>query len=385
MQDIKELTRDELVQWFETRGIRSFRAGQIFKWIYLRQAESFDEMTDLSKDVRKLLKEHFTLPRLAIERTQFSADGTEKLLFRLEDGEHIEAVLIPQKDHYTLCISSQVGCKQACKFCLTATCGFTRNLTSAEIVSQVRDARKHLSLRGNKSESGAKNSDAIDFVGEGKIDEKNQKHGSFHADSTPSPPPVGPLSNIVFMGMGEPLANYNAVLQSLQIITDSDFGLKFSPRRVTVSTCGLVPEIRRLGEDSDVNLAVSLNATDDETRTMLMPVNRKYPIAELLDACRSFKMKPRNKITFEYILIKGINDSDEDAKRLVKMLAPIKAKVNLIPFNAHERSDFKRPSEAKVSRFLQILLDRQITAITRKSKGDDISAACGQLRAETTL
>ena len=344
MQDIKELTRDELVQWFEDLGIRSFRAGQIFKWIYLRQAESFDEMTDLSKDVRKRLSEHFTLPRLAIERTQFSADGTEKLLFRLGDGEHIEAVLIPQKDHYTLCISSQVGCKQACKFCLTATCGFTRNLTSAEIVSQVRDARKHLRLRES-----------------------------------------APLSNIVFMGMGEPLANYDAVLQSLQIITDSDFGLKFSPRRVTVSTCGLVPEIRRLGEDCDVNLAVSLNATDDETRSMLMPVNRRYPIAELLDACRAFKMKPRNKITFEYILIQGINDSDDDAKRLVKMLAPIKAKVNLIPFNAHEKSDYKRPTDARISRFLQILLDRQMTAITRKSKGDDISAACGQLRAKTSL
>lgn len=359
MQDIKELTRNELVKWFETRSIRSFRAGQIFKWIYLRQAESFDEMTDLSKEVRKRLAENFTLPRLAIERSQFSTDGTEKLLFRLSDGEQIEAVLIPQKDHYTLCISSQVGCRQGCRFCLTATCGFKRNLTAAEIVSQVRDARKHLSLR---TESPSDSS---------------------IADTEPSTLPhlpVGPLSNIVFMGMGEPLANTDAVLQALEIITDSDFGLKFSPRRVTVSTCGLVPEMRRLGEASDVNLAVSLNATDDKTRSWLMPVNRTYPIAELLDACRAFKMKPRNKITFEYILIKGINDSDDDAFRLVKMLAPIKAKVNLIPFNEHEKSDFRRPSKERVSRFLQILLDRQMTAITRKSKGDDIYAACGQLR-----
>ncbi len=361
MQDIKNLTRTELMQWFEEKGMRPFRAGQIFKWIYLRQADSFDEMTDLSKDVRKMLKEYFIIPRLEIAKSQFSADGTEKLLFKLTDGNYIEAVLIPQKDHFTLCISSQAGCAYGCRFCLTARCGFQRNLTSAEMVSQIRDARKHLSMRGDAAGSAAPVTDPLKTVS------------------------TGPLSNIVFMGMGEPLANYDAVVKALNIITDSDFGLKFSPRRVTVSTCGLVPEIRRLGLDTDVNLAVSLNAVDDKTRSMLMPVNRKYPLKALLNVCRTYRMKPRNKITFEYILIKGVNDSDEDAKQLVKMLEPIKSKINLIPFNEHEKhekNEFRRPSAAKVSHFLQILLDRQVTAIVRKSKGDDISAACGQLNAQ---
>ncbi len=344
IEDIIDYSRYALGRWFEQQGMRSFRAGQIFKWIYLRQADTFDDMTDLSKDLRELLKRRFYIPRLVLEGSEMSKDGTEKLLFRLKDGKYIESVLIPQKGHFTLCISSQAGCSQGCRFCLTAKGGFQRNLTSGEIVSQIRDARRHLSMRNTEWQ--------------------------------------GPLSNIVFMGMGEPLANYDAVINALSIITDSDYGLKFSPRRVTLSTCGLVPEINRLGRDTGVNLAVSLNATDNKTRSMLMPVNRKYPMDRLLHACRNYKMKPRNKITFEYILIKGINDSDEDALRLVKMLAPIKAKVNLIPFNEYENSDLRRPSPGAVSHFLQILLDRQLTAIVRKSKGDDISAACGQLKAK---
>lgn len=347
MKDIKEFTRQELEAWLEAKGIRPFRAGQIFKWVYLRQAETFDEMTDLSKDMREMLKKTFSISRLELENSEISVDGTKKLLFRLIDGKHIESVLIPEKNHYTLCISSQVGCAQGCRFCLTAKGGFERNLTTAEIVSQVRDARKILL----------------------------QKDGSAAL----------PLSNIVFMGMGEPLANYNAVINALSIITDSDYGLKFSARRVTVSTSGMIPEIKKLGLATNANLAVSLNATTDKTRSMLMPINKRYPLKDLLAACREFKMKPRNKITFEYILIKDINDTDEDAQRLVKILAPIRAKVNLIPFNEHEKNDFKRPSPLKISHFLQILLDRNITAITRKSKGDDISAACGQLKAKLKL
>ncbi|HGY11802.1 MAG TPA: radical SAM protein, partial [Desulfobacterales bacterium] len=188
--------------------------------------------------------------------------------------------------------------------------------------------------------------------------------------------------NIVFMGMGEPLANYKNLIKTLEIITDSDYGLKFSPRRVTVSTCGLVPKITQLGLDTQVNLAVSLNATTDELRTRLMPVNKKYPLKQLLKACQTFTMKPRNKITFEYILMEGVNDTEAEALELVKLLAPVKAKVNLIPFNEHEKSKFKRPSKTHISEFLQILLDRNLTAITRKSKGDDILAACGQLKAK---
>ncbi|MGD9733936.1 MAG: 23S rRNA (adenine(2503)-C(2))-methyltransferase RlmN, partial [Desulfamplus sp.] len=368
MQDIKELTRDELAKWFEAHNMKSFRAGQVFKWIYLRQADTFDDMTDLAKDARALLNEHFYIPRLEIESTEFSADGTEKLLFKLTDNNYIEAVLIPQKDHFTLCISSQVGCAQGCKFCLTAKGGFVRNLTSAEIISQVRDAKLHLELRHKIEEQNLDKNNADEVKPKPKRGEPTGNAGS--------------LANIVFMGMGEPLANYDAVVKSLHTITETDFGLKFSPRRVTVSTCGLVPEINRLCMDTDANLAISLNATDDATRSMLMPINRKYPIKELLNACRSYKLKSRDKITFEYILIKGINDSDADANRLVSMLGPIKSKVNIIPFNQHDKSDFKRPSSEDVSRFVQILLDRQVTAIVRKSKGDDISAACGQLRAK---
>ncbi len=347
IQDIKNLTRQELEAFFKSKGIRPFRAGQIFKWIYLRQAESFDEMTDLSKDLRTILGKTFSIPRLKLEDFEKSIDGTEKLLFRLTDGRHIESVLIPEKKHYTLCISSQVGCAQKCRFCLTAKGGFERNLTTSEIVSQVRDAKKILTGKNSAN-------------------------------------PM-PLSNIVFMGMGEPLANYKSVIKALAIITDGDYGLKFSARRVTISTSGIVPRIKELGLATNVNLAVSLNATNDETRSMLMPINKRYPLKELLSACREFKMKPRNKITFEYILIKDINDTDEDARRLVKILAPVRSKVNLIPFNEHEKSYFKRPSAERINRFLQILLDRNITAITRKSKGDDISAACGQLKAKLKL
>lgn len=344
MQDILNYSRPELASWFETRSVKSFRAGQIYKWVYLRQADTFDEMTDISKDLREILGQHFTIPRLALETVERSTDGTEKFLFRLSDGLYIESVLIPQKDHYTLCISSQAGCRQGCRFCLTATGGFHRNLTVSEIVSQVRDARHYLDQRPGAGGSA--------------------------------------LTNIVFMGMGEPLANYDAVIKSLAIITDSDFGLKFSPRRVTLSTCGLVPEILKLGEETNVNLAVSLNATTDKVRSMLMPINRKYPLLDLLNACRRFQMKPRNKITFEYILIQGVNDSDDDAHRLIKLLEPIRAKINLIPFNEHANSSFRRPSPEEVDRFFQIILNSSITAIIRKSMGNDISAACGQLKAK---
>lgn len=343
MENILDLTRPQLVQWLENKGVRSFRAGQIFKWMYIRQANFFNEMTDLSKSMRTLLEDQFEIPRLDLVDRQISADTTEKFLFRLKDGEHIESVLIPEKDHFTLCVSSQVGCAQDCQFCLTAKGGFVRNLTVSEMVSQVRDTRMMLIERG-----------------------------------------VEPLklSNLVFMGMGEPLANYNNLIRVLSIITDTDYGLKFSPRRVTVSTSGLVPKMTQLGKDTDVNLAVSLNAVSDRLRTKLMPINRKYPLDDLLEACRTFQMKPRNKITFEYILMKDLNDSIEDAKKLIQLLKQIKAKVNLIPFNEHGESEFKRPSKETMSKFLQILLDAGMTAITRKSKGDDISAACGQLKAK---
>ena len=342
VENILNFTKDELSEWFEGEGVRSFRVNQVFKWLYIRQADSFEQMTDLSKDLREKLADHFYIQRLIIEDKQVSADATEKFLLRLEDGQHIESVLIPEKDHFTLCVSSQVGCAQDCSFCMTAQGGFIRNLHVCEIIAQIRDARYYL-IKKN----------------------------------------INPLklSNIVFMGMGEPLANYNNLIKSLSIITDSDYGLKFATRRVTVSTCGLVPKITQLGHDTQVNLAVSLNATTDALRTQLMPINKKYPLKLLLEACQTFIMKPRNKITFEYILIKGVNDSKEDALKLVKLLSPVRDKVNLIPFNQCGKSGFKCPSKKEISEFLQILLDNNFTAMTRKSKGDDILAACGQLKA----
>ncbi len=343
MENILNFTRDDLAVWLEGQGIRSFRAGQIFKWIYIRQVDTFEQMTDLSKELRKTLGDYFYIERLFLDDKQISVDTTEKFLHRLADGQHIESVLIPEKDHFTLCVSSQVGCAQDCQFCLTAKGGFIRNLNISEMIAQIRDARYYL----------------------------------IQKDLNPLK-----LTNIVFMGMGEPLVNYKNLVKALEIITDSDYGLKFSPRRVTVSTCGIVPKITQLGLDTSVNLAVSLNATTDKARSSLMPINKKYPLSQLLEACRTFTMKPRNKITFEYILMKGVNDTEADAQRLVKLLAPIKAKVNLIPFNEHEKSKFKRPSKIEISDFLQILLDQNLTAITRKSKGDDISAACGQLKAK---
>ncbi|MCK5312313.1 MAG: 23S rRNA (adenine(2503)-C(2))-methyltransferase RlmN [Desulfobacteraceae bacterium] len=345
MQDILNYSREELSEWLEKNGIRPFRAKQIFKWIYIRQANSFEEMTDIGKEMRTLLNENFNIPRLYLENKEQSSDKTEKFLFKLKDGNHIESVLIPVKDHYTLCISSQVGCAQGCKFCLTAKGGFKRNLYPSEIISQIRDIRQYLTE-----------------------DKNNNK-----------------IANIVFMGMGEPLANYDTIIQALKVMTDADYGLKLSVGKITISTCGLVPEMEKLGHVTNANLAVSLNATDDETRSMLMPINNRYPLKQLLNACKTFKMRPRNKITFEYILIDGVNDTEDDAVRLCRMLAPIKAKINLIPFNEHDRTTFKKPSNKKVSKFLQILLDKNFTAIIRKSKGNDISAACGQLKAKLLI
>ena len=338
--DILEFTRDQLVSWLAEREIAAYRADQIQKWIYLRQADSFDVMTDLSKDIRLLLPQHFVIRRLEAEKIETSQDGSRKYLFKLKDGKYIETVLIPERDHYTLCVSSQAGCAQDCRFCLTAVGGFERNLTRGEIVAQARDIKKDLG------------------------DEK-------------------PLTNIVFMGMGEPLANYKNLVAAIGVLTDNDAGLRFASRRVTVSTAGLVPKIIALGRDTRVNLAISLNATDNKTRDRLMPVNRKYPLEKLMQACRQYQPAPGRRITFEYILIKGINDSIDDAERLAKLLRPIRCKINLIPFNAHAGCDLERPAEAVIQAFYDILFAKNYTVIIRRSKGQDISAACGQLKARS--
>ena len=338
-KNILELDRKDLISWLGTWKIESYRADQILKWIYLRQTDRFDRMTDIAKDIRPLLNDHFTISRLKIENIETSRDGSRKYLFKLKDGKYIESVLIPERDHYTLCISSQVGCAQNCRFCLTASGGFQRNLTKGEIVSQVRDV-------------------------------KNDLQNSM------------PLSNLVFMGMGEPLANYKNLVDAIAVICDSSIGLGFAGRRVTVSTAGLVSRLADLGRDTRVKLAVSLNATDNATRSRLMPINRKFPIERLLKACQNFPLHGGRRITFEYVLLKDVNDTDEDARRLAKLLRPIKAKINLIPFNSHEGCQYQRPNEERILRFQKLLIDKDYTVMIRQSKGQDISAACGQLAAK---
>jgi 23S rRNA (adenine2503-C2)-methyltransferase len=336
--NLLDVSRERLAEWLAGRGVAAYRAGQVLNWVYRRQAESFDAMSDLGKELRALLAQEFRIPRLSILARQTSSDGSAKYLFGLEDGERIETVLIPERDHCTLCVSSQVGCAQNCRFCLTAKGKLRRNLSAGEILAQVRDVRRQL-------------------------------------------PDPGQLTNIVFMGMGEPLANLENLLGALALITDSDVGLGFAARRVTVSTAGLVPQMLEFGRRSRVSLAVSLNAADDDTRSRLMPINRTYPLEALLEACRSYPLPPGRRITFEYILIKGVNDSPEDARRLARLLHPIRCKVNLIPFNPHAGSGFERPPEQAILAFQEVLLRKYFTVIIRHSKGQDISAACGQLRA----
>jgi len=343
-QDIKNFSITELENFLKEKNIAPFRAKQIFKWVYLKQTDSFEDMTDLSKDFRNEAEKLFSNKRLDIKKISHSKkDGSKKFLFCLEDNNHIESVLIPEKDHFTLCISTQAGCRQNCKFCMTAKGGLKRNLSTSEIVSQIRDIQKFL----------------LDS------EEKDLKR----------------LSNIVFMGMGEPLDNYDNVLRAIKIINNQDFGLKISRRKVTISTSGLIPEIKRLGQDAPIALAVSLNAVTDELRSELMPVNKRYPLKELLLTLKNYPLPKREKITFEYILIKNVNDSFDDAKKLASLLTGIRAKINLIPFNPHPGSDFERPDKNIIEKFGKILLNRGYTVIVRWSKGDDIGAACGQLSA----
>ncbi len=331
--DLKNLDLDDLTAFLGGMGKERFRARQIFRWLYRRGASSFAQMTDLSKDFRQELESRAAISRLSLEAQEESRDGTRKYLFRLDDGQTVESVRIPMDgERATLCISSQVGCAMKCEFCLTGTFGLMRNLTPAEIVNQVCAAV---------------------------------------AD--------GPINNIVFMGMGEPLHNLDNVVTALRIFYAEE-GFDFSPRKVTLSTCGLVPEMAELGRRVRANLAVSLNATTDEVRDRLMPINRRYPLARLMAACRDFPLQPRQRITFEYILIRDVNDSMADARRLVRLLHGIRAKVNLIPFNEHQGSPFRAPAAGAIEAFQTHLLERNIVAIRRSSKGADISAACGQLK-----
>ena len=335
--DLKDLTQEQLVRFVESLGQPAFRGRQILSWIYRPGITEFSQMTDLAKEFRAVLSQSATMSRFDDYLEDCSEDGAVKFAFRLADGQLIESVLIPEDERNTLCVSSQVGCAMGCSFCLTGTMGFRRNLTTAEIVNQVCAVR-----------------------------DWSLAHGQ------------GALTNIVFMGMGEPLANMDHLLDAISILTEQR-GLDFSNRRITVSTCGLVPQMQLLGERTDVNLAVSLHAVDDTVRSQLMPVNKRYPLATLIDACRTYRQKRRKRIMFEYTLLEGINDSDDDAKKLVELLRDVPCKINLLSVNSTGDTRFRSPREARVLQFQKILRDRGCTVFIRQSRGNDIAAACGQL------
>jgi 23S rRNA (adenine2503-C2)-methyltransferase len=332
--------RPELAEIFHP----PFRATQIYKSVYRRWLDAFEFMTDLPKASRAAFAQEWDIKPSAVHRRFDSADGTRRYLVRMGDGEMAETVFIPEENRSTICISSQIGCALDCKFCLTGQLGLTRNLSAGEIVAQVVIAQRD-NLAGDLRDS----------------------------------------FNIVLMGMGEPLHNYDNVMKAIRILHDKD-GLNMSMSRITLSTAGLLPAIERLGaEDVIPNLAISLTGATNETRNDLMPINRKYPIELLLDAVRRFPMKHRQRVTFEYVLLKGVTDAAEDALQLVKLLKGIRAKVNLIPLNEAEELSYRRPSDAAIERFQQILIDHHISAFVRKNRGNDISAACGQLMSRGRL
>ncbi len=335
--DLKEFTLEELGQLLAAWGQPAYRARQVLRWVY-KGVTDFEAMTDLARPFRRELAGKTLLSQLRLQKRQTARDGTQKFLFGLEDGLSVESVLIPEEDHYTLCLSSQVGCAQGCRFCLTATRGFSRNLTAGEMVNQILAVRALLS-------------------------------------------PGRPLTNLVFMGMGEPLANFAPLVRALKIIT-SPWGLGFSPRRVTVSTVGLAPPLPRLGQETRANLTVSLNAPDDETRNFLMPANRRYPLKTLLAACRAFPLPRHRRITFAYVLLAGVNDSPAQARQLARILQGFRAKINLIPFNPDPRLPFSPPPWERVQQFQEILQQAHYTVLIRESRGQEIAAACGQLLGE---
>ncbi len=349
--NLLDLDRAGLVAFFADLGEARYRAEQVMKWIYHRHVTDFAQMTDLGKALREKLSAACAIepPKVLFEKP--STDGTYKWLLGMDGGNAIEAVFIPDKGRGTLCVSSQVGCGLACTFCSTGTQGFNRNLSTSEIIGQVWVAAKHL----------------------GNVPHHQRK-----------------LTNVVMMGMGEPLLNFDNVVRAMNIMRD-DLGLGLANKRVTLSTAGLVPMIDRLAVESDVSLAVSLHAPTDELRSQLVPLNKKYPIGELMDSCVRYVLrKPRTSITFEYTMMKGVNDQPEHARALVKLMRKFdaqsqrvnSAKVNLIPFNPFPGTSYERSDEADIRAFQKLLLDNQVLTMVRRTRGDDIDAACGQLKGQ---
>jgi|TARA_B110000263_G_C15309938_1_gene512497 23S rRNA (adenine2503-C2)-methyltransferase len=342
--------RKEMELAFTEIGEPKFRANQLFQWVYNRGVTDFSEMTNMTKLLRSKLQNRFKISRPTISRNLDSFDGTHKWLIKLSDGNEIETVHIPEDDRGTLCVSSQIGCTLNCKFCHTGTQRLVRNLSPMEIIEQIMVARDHLSEWPS--------------VNKPTIYERQ-------------------LSNIVMMGMGEPLYNYDNVAAALKIIMDGE-GIAISRRRITLSTAGVVPLIRRCGEELGVGLAVSLHAVRDDLRDEIVPINRKYPLAELLSACREYPgVRNSRRITFEYVMLKDVNDSLADARELVRLIAGIPAKVNLIPFNPWPGSSYERSSNQKIEGFAEIVRNAGYPSPVRKPRGEDIMAACGQLKSDS--
>lgn len=330
--DIRDLSKEELIKELAAIGAEKFRSGQILDWVYKKAISDFDAMVNLPAGLRQSLKERFCISRLCLKKELVSSDGTRKFLFKLQDSNLIESVLIPSKNTTTVCVSSQVGCKFACKFCASGKGGFIRDLRPSEITGQV-------SIAGTV-----------------------------------------PLTNVVFMGMGEPLDNYENVLKAIRIL-NAPYAFNIGQRKITISTCGIVPAIKRLSEEGlQIELSISLHSADDKVRSQIMGVNKRYPIKELIGACREYIKETSRQLTFEYVLLKGINDSEEAAVKLAGLLKGLLCKVNLIPFNAVEGAGCIPPEPAVVKRFKQILDKKGIRALIRVTRGPDIAAACGQLR-----
>ncbi|MHB8108912.1 MAG: 23S rRNA (adenine(2503)-C(2))-methyltransferase RlmN [Syntrophorhabdaceae bacterium] len=336
MEDFFGFTLSTLEAHIGALGKEKYRARQLFRWVYTQGNLDFNEMTNIPKGLRTVFSEMFSLETMPVSEKLTSRDGSTKFALMARDGQIIESVLIPEKNRVTLCISTQIGCRMGCRFCVTGAIGFKRNLSAAEIVGQIITVREYL---------------------------KNAQRN--------------PITNIVFMGMGEPMDNIDNVSTALAIVEDQS-GLDMSYRKITLSSVGLIDGLKSLESKSAV-IAISLNAADDETRSMLMPINRLYPIGKILDFVREFKGTKRTRVTFEYILIKGINDSLNDAKRLADLLKDIKCKINLIPYNPSIYSEFERPARERVDKFHEYLVNRHFTTIIRDSRGEDVGAACGQL------
>jgi 23S rRNA (adenine2503-C2)-methyltransferase len=342
MTDLKDLSFTQLQTWLAGLGVEGYRARQVARWVFKVGITQVSDMTDVPKALRQALEQQVQVTQLPGLTVYRACDGTRKLRYQLADGAAIESVLIREPTRLTLCVSTQAGCRIGCAFCLTTKGGLRRHLRPAEIVDQIIQARNQLD-------------------------------------------PGEQLTNLVFMGMGEPLDNYRHTVQALQIITHPN-AMGFSPRRITVSTSGLVPAIRKFGaEGLRVNLAVSLNAPNDALRSQLMPINKRWPIRELLSVCQEYPLPSGRRITFEYVLLAGINDHPAHAEQVARLLAGLRCKINLIPFNEFPGTVFQRPSPETVKRFQAILLDHYFTTTIRESRGREIGAACGQLAERSPL